>query len=152
MGRKELMRQAAFTLVELMVVIVIIGILAGIVLPNYLGRIQPAQEARIKADFRSITDAIRSFKMDMNTYPQSLEELTTAASASASADSGTVTWRGPYLENPPKDPWGREYIYELNEGSTPPFILKSYGADGTEGGEGEKKDYSSVDDLTQTRK
>ena len=145
MNRKNLMRQTAFTLIELMVVIVIIGILAGVVLPNYLGRIQPAIEARVKADFKSISDAITSFKMDMNKYPDSLDQLTTSS-------SGDANWRGPYLQNPPKDHWGRDYIYELNEGSTPPFTLRCLGADNAEGGEGESKDYSSADAYTQTGK
>ena len=142
MDRNSLLRRTAFTLIELMVVIVIIGILAGIIVPNYVGRTEPAYDTRVKADMKSISDALEFFKMDTGNYPESLEELYTGSSAEG--------WRGPYLKSQMKDPWGNDYIYEHTGESGAPFILRCYGRDGAAGGEGEDKDYSNVDELQGT--
>jgi general secretion pathway protein G len=144
MSRERLLQQAAFTLVELMVVIVIIAILAGVVVPNYIGRVEKAQEVAIKYDMRQISNAIDFFYGDVRRYPESLEELYTQP-----ADEG---WHGPYLKTPAKDPWKRDYIYERGSDSSVPFTLKCLGADGKDGGEGEDKDYSSDESLTEQGK
>jgi general secretion pathway protein G len=138
--RKELVRQAAFTLIELMVVIVIIGLLAGIVVPNYFSRIKSAEITRMKADMKSISDALKFFKMDCGTYPESLEKL-------YAQPQRVENWHGPYLDFRPRDPWGGEYIYQQTADMSAPFVLKSYGPDEREGGEGEDGDYSSLDLL-----
>jgi general secretion pathway protein G len=96
------------------------------------------QELMVKMDMRAISDAIRMCFMDMGRYPKSLDEL-------CNAPADAQNWRGPYLESLPKDPWGRPYIYEFKEGSTPPFTIKTYGRDGKKGGTGEDKDYSNLD-------
>ncbi|MFH1423005.1 MAG: type II secretion system major pseudopilin GspG [Planctomycetota bacterium] len=140
MTRKKQLHIAAFTLIELMVVIVIIGILAGVVVANYMGRTEVAQEAAIKHDISTVMTALKMFKMDCGRYPESLEELYMQP-----ADASK--WHGPYLETPAKDPWGREYIYEYTGESPVPFIIKTNGRDGTEGGEGEDKDYSNIDSF-----
>lgn len=94
---------------------------------------------RTKADFKSIQDAIDLYKSDTGAYPAKLEDLLT--------NPGIARWSGPYLRRPPLDAWERPYIYErLDEGSFP-YELKTYGADGKEGGEGENKDHSNLDFL-----
>jgi general secretion pathway protein G len=145
MSRKRLLRQAAFTLIELMVVIVIIAILAGVVVPRYVGRTEQAYDARVMADMKAIGDAIRFFKMDVGRYPDSLKEL-------YEPPPEAEKWHGPYLETADKDPWGKEYIYELGSDSSVPFTLKCYGADGNAGGEGENKDYSNLDSFNEQGK
>jgi general secretion pathway protein G len=126
-----------FTLIELMVVIVIIGILAGVVVGYYGGSTQKAYEVRVKADFRLIEDCIERFKLDTSIYPENLEELMLG--------EGIDGWGGPYLKRPPLDPWDVPYIYELSGEGSFPYEIKTLGSDGTEGGEEEKKDYSNLD-------
>ncbi len=139
MERKKSRRVQGFTLVELMVVIVIIGILAGVVVVNYSGRTEKAIEARTKVDFKAIEDAIELFKGDTGQYPEKLDDLM--------ENPGFDRWSGPYLKRLPLDYWEQTYIYEqLGEGVYP-YELKTYGADGNPGGENENKDYSSLDFL-----
>jgi general secretion pathway protein G len=140
MERKKRRRVQGFTLVELMVVIVIIGILAGVVVVNYTGRTEKAIEARTKADFKSIQDAIDLFKSDTGEYPEKLEDLM--------QNPGFDRWSGPYLRRDPLDYWDRIYVYEMLGEGTYPYELKTYGADGNPGGEGESKDYSNLDSVT----
>ena len=140
MERKRHRQVQGFTLVELMVVIVIIGILAGVVVVNYTGRTEKAIEARVKTDFKSIQDAIEMFKTDTGQYPEKLEDLMT--------NPGLDRWSGPYLRRDPLDYWERMYVYEMLGEGTYPYELKTYGADGNPGGEGENKDYSNLDSLT----
>ena len=130
-------RAAGFTLVELMVVVVIIAILAGVVVVNYSGRTAEAYKSRVMADFKAIEDAIQFFQMDTHRYPDSLDELMMSSDAEG--------WNGPYLKKPPMDPWGELYIYEETGESGMPFELKTYGGDKQAGGEGNNKDYSNLD-------
>jgi type II secretion system protein G len=95
--------------------------------------------ARIRADFKAIQDAIGIFKMDTATYPVKLEDLV--------KNPGIARWRGPYLRREPLDAWERPYVYEVLGRGPFPYELKTYGADGKEGGEGENKDLSNLDFL-----
>ena len=133
---------AGFTLVELMVVVVIIAILAGVVVASYSGRTEKAYESRIKVDFKTIEDAIQIFKLDTSRYPDTLEELMVG--------EGIDGYRGPYLRKPPMDPWNVPYIYELTGEEPMAYELKTLGADGAEGGEGDNKDYSNLDAFQDT--
>jgi general secretion pathway protein G len=130
-------RLAGFTLVELMVVVVIIGILAALVAVNYGRALEDVPVNVVKADFRAMDDAIKLFKLNTNRYPDSLEELI--------MDTGIEGWRGPYFDYPPVDPWKRAYIYEYTGDSPKPYLIKTLGADGKEGGEGENQDLCSLD-------
>ncbi|RMG13665.1 MAG: type II secretion system protein GspG [Planctomycetota bacterium] len=137
-------RRAAFSLVELMVVIAIIGMLATIVTVSVIGQKDEADRTRVKADMKRISDALDLFRLNMGYYPNSLEELNQAPSRNASK------WRGPYLKKfPPRDPWGNVYEYRPGSGRSGDFEIISYGADGAPGGVEAAADLSSktIDDM-----
>ncbi len=135
-----------FTLIELMVVIVILLILAGMVGPRIMGRPEEARRMKAKVDIQSLETALKLYYLDNGAYPtteQGLEALVTAP-AVGNLPAG---WReGGYLEKGrvPKDPWGNEYIY-LSPGDKGDYSLMSYGADGEPGGEGKNSDLSNWD-------
>lgn len=125
-------RQDAFSLVELMVVVAIIGILSTIVTVSVLERSDDAKRARVGADFRALETALKTYKLDNGRYPNSLNQLLKVENR-----------KGPWLDKLPNDPWDNAYEYELKGGGT--FILTSYGADKQPGGEGldEDRQYSN---------
>jgi general secretion pathway protein G len=97
-----------FTLIELMLVVIIIGVLAAMVMPRLVGRSEQARVAAAKADINSnIALALDMYEMDMGHYPNSLDEL-------LQKGSGGDNWKGPYLKKKPVDPWGRPYDYKLS--------------------------------------
>jgi general secretion pathway protein G len=127
------LRQAGFTLIEIMVVVVILGILAAIVAPNVISRIDDASINRAKQDIRGIESALKLYYMDNSRYPstdQGLDALTTRPN-----DPTVRNWRGPYLDKMPKDPWNNNYRY-LYPGRHGEFDVFTFGADGQPGGEG----------------
>jgi general secretion pathway protein G len=138
---KNSSKKSGFTLVELMVVIVIIAILAGVVMMNYDKVEEGVYEPIIKHDFNTISSAITRFKLDTGHYPDSLAELIFGEEIER--------WKGPYFDNPPLDPWKRPYLYEYTGDSPKPYILKTLGADGEEGGDEkgktENRDYCNLD-------
>ena len=122
--------RAGFTLIEVLLVVVIIGILVGVALPRLGGRVRQAQVAAAEADISNIGMALRLYEVDNGTYPNSLQGLITSP-------GGAKNWRGPYLEKGmPKDPWGNDYIY-ASPGSRNPhsYDLHSLGPDGVESGD-----------------
>jgi len=126
-------RQGGFTLIEIMVVVVILGILAAIVAPNVINRIDDASINRAKQDIRGIESALKLYYMDNSRYPttdQGLEALTTQPN-----DPSLRNWRGPYLDKLPRDPWNNMYRY-LYPGRNGEFDVFTYGADNQPGGEG----------------
>ncbi len=133
-----------FTLVELMAVLVIIGLLAGMVAINVVGKIEKARVQTTKASLKMLRSAVNQFKLDTGFYPSDsggLEELISPPTDLKGADPSG------YLESTevPKDAWGNDFIYELNPESGKPFVIKSLGADGEEGGEGYDTDLYSSD-------
>ncbi|MDQ1333404.1 MAG: ral secretion pathway protein [Thermodesulfobacteriota bacterium] len=137
---------SGFTLIELMVVIVILGILAGLIIPRIMGRPEEARQMKARVQIESIETSLRLYKLDNGSYPsteqglQALVELPTVGGLPRA-------WReGGYLEKGqvPKDPWGNEYVY-LSPGVHGEYDLSSYGADGQSGGEGKDKDINSWD-------
>jgi type II secretion system protein G len=122
-----------FTLIEIMVVVVILGIMAALVVPNIAGRQEQAQRTAVESDLNALANALEFYRLDNFTYPsteQGLEALVTQPSGYPEARR----WKsGGYLRRLPTDPWGTPYQY-LSSGER--FELYSLGADGQEGGEG----------------
>ena len=127
-------QQRGFTLIEIMVVVIILGILAAIVAPNVIGRIDDAQAARVQQDLRGVESALKFYRLDNFTYPtseQGLEALVTKPS-----DPNIRNWKsGGYLPRLPKDPWGNAYLY-LSPGNNGEIDIYTLGRDGRPGGEG----------------
>lgn len=135
-----------FTLIELMVVMVILLILAGLVGPRIMGRPEEARRMKAKVDMQSIETALKMYNLDNGSYPTTEQGLD-ALVAAPSVGKLPHGWReGGYLEKGrvPKDPWGNEYIY-LSPGSRGEYDLLSHGADGEAGGDGKNKDLSNWD-------
>jgi general secretion pathway protein G len=133
-----------FTLIELMVVIVILGILAGLIIPRIMSRPEEARRSKARLQIESLETALKLYKLDNFTYP------TTEQGLQALVEPPTVgtlpkNWRkGGYLEKGkvPKDPWDNDYVY-LCPGTQGDFDIISYGADGEQGGEDNNKDINS---------
>ena len=128
--------QAGFTLIEMMVVIVIIGIIAGLAIVQLSGRADKAKVEATKAMISQLGMALDNFKLDLNRYPQRLEDLITPPS-----DIDIKKWPpGGYLKKYPKDGWDREFRYQVPGTKGQPFDIISFGEDGREGGEGYAED------------
>ncbi len=128
-----------FTMMELLVVLVIIGLLAALVGPSLYKRINPAKQSVASAQIKNIEKATDSYFVDTGVFPSTQQGL----SALIEKPSGVNNWNGPYLKKAiPLDPWGNEYLYRRSENSRP-YIIISYGADGKPGGEKDDKDISS---------
>jgi general secretion pathway protein G len=142
----EIAGKKGFTLIEIMVVIVILGILAMYVAPKLMGRPEEAKQVRAKMDIAAMETALKLYKLDSGIYPGAEQGLQALVQR---PESGVIPkkWRqGGYLEKSkvPKDPWGNDYIY-LSPGLQGEFDIISYGADGVPGGENENKDINNWD-------
>jgi general secretion pathway protein G len=126
-------KQTAFSLIEIMVVVVILGILASIVVPKILSRPDEARVVKAKSDILNIQNALELYKLDNGNYPTTDQGLL-ALSEKPSQDPIPNNWK-PYLQKLPKDPWGRDYLY-LNPGEHGEIDIFTYGADGQPGGTG----------------
>jgi general secretion pathway protein G len=128
-----------FTLIELMVVIVILGLLAALVAPKMFGKVGQAKQKAAKAQIELFGTALDAFRLDVGRYPTTSEGL----QALRTRPSGVEKWNGHYLSKEiPLDPWGYPYNY-VSPGSNGEYDLYSLGADNGEGGEGEKMDIVS---------
>ena len=139
-----LLSNSGFTLIEIMVVIIILGILVGLIVPRFMEKPDKARMVKAKMQIESISAALKEYKLDNGDYPtteQGLEALVEKPSI------GKIPDRYPekgYLPKVPKDPWRNEYVY-ISPGEHDDFELISYGADGEEGGEGKNADIQSWD-------
>jgi general secretion pathway protein G len=133
-------RRRGFTLIELMVVIVIIGVLAALIVPNVLDRADDARVTAAKTDIGNIANALKLYKLDNQRYP-SAEQGLEALVRRPAVDPVPPAWR-PYLEKLPQDPWNHPYRY-LNPGVKGEIDVFSYGADGQPGGDGKNADIGS---------
>lgn len=149
MKRKEQNKkmEAGFTLVELMVVIVILGLLAGIVLPRFIGQSDTAKRQATRTQMAVLETALKMYKLDNGNYPTTEQGLK-ALVEPPTAGNLPKNWRkGGYLEKGklPKDPWKNEFVY-ICPGSHSDFDITSLGADGEAGGEDFDKDINNWDD------
>ncbi len=133
-----------FTLIELMVVIIILGVLAGLIIPRIMGRPEEAKQVKAKMQIASLETALKFYKLDNGSYPETEQGLEALIEQ---PETGTIPkkWRKKgYLEKGrlPKDPWGNNFVY-LSPGVHDDYDIISYGADGVPGGEDKNKDINS---------
>lgn len=134
--RSPVLDTHGFTLIEIMVVVVILGILAGLIVPNFMSKADDAKVTQAKVQIGALEQALKFYKLDNGSYP-STEQGLQALVEPPSVGSLAKRWKkGGYLEKGkvPKDPWGHDYIY-ISPGLHSDFDLISYGSDGEPGGE-----------------
>ena len=133
--RELILGEAGFTLIEILIVVVIIGLLASLVAPNLFKNLGKSKKKIAAAQIEMLSSAIQTYMLDVGNCPENLEEL---------IHSNKAKWKGPYLskEVVPKDPWGHDFIYRC-PGEHGAFDIMSLGADGKEGGSGENEDIVS---------
>ena len=131
---------AGFTLIELMVVLVIIGVLAALIVPNVLNRADDARATAAKTDVNNLMQALKLYKLDNQRYPTPEQGLQ-ALLLKPTTGPIPINWKS-YVEKLPNDPWGRPYQY-LNPGIKGEIDVMSFGADGQAGGEGKNADIGS---------
>lgn len=134
---------SGFTLIEILVVVVILGILAAIVVPRVMERPGEARIVRVKQDLQGVATALSMYKLDNHRYPTSEQGLQ-ALVAKPSGSPEAPNWKGPYLDRLPKDPWDHPYQYQ-QPGQHGDVDIYSYGADGRPGGDGDDADIGNWD-------
>lgn len=132
--------QKGFTLIELMVVLVIIGVLASLVVPNLLDRADDARVTAARTDIGNLMQALKLYKLDNQRYPSAEQGLQALATKPTTGNIPS-NWR-PYVEKLPNDPWGRPYVY-MFPGVKGDVDVLSFGADGKNGGAGSESDIGS---------
>ena len=143
MKKDKRRHKQGFTLVEILVVIIIIGLLAALVGPRLFGKVSTAKQKAAKAQIELFGTALDTFRLDIGRYPTTEEGL----KALREKLSGVENWEGPYLPKEiPVDPWNKAYVYK-SPGEHGDYDLISYGLDGAEGGEGENQDIVSWKDV-----
>jgi general secretion pathway protein G len=133
-------RHSGFTLIELMVVLVIIGVLAALIVPNVLNRADDARVTAAKTDVGNLMQALKLYRLDNQRYPTPEQGLQ-ALVLQPTTGPAPLNWK-PYIDKLPNDPWGRPYQY-MNPGVKGEIDVLSLGADGQPGGEGKNADIGS---------
>jgi general secretion pathway protein G len=139
-GAQRRARLAGFTLIELMVVLVIIGVLAALIVPNVLDRADDARVTAARTDISNLVQALKLYKLDNQRYPTAAQGLQALLTKPAT-EPIPLNWKK-YLDKLPNDPWGHPYQY-LNPGIKGEIDVFSFGADGQPGGEGKNEDVGS---------
>jgi len=134
--------QRGFTLLEVMVVVVILGVLAALVVPKIISRPDEARAIAARQDIASLMQALKLYRLDNQRYPSTEQGLQALVARPASAPLAANWKGGGYVERLPNDPWGRPYQY-LNPGVRGELDVFSLGADGAPGGEGSDADIGS---------
>ena len=130
--KQTLRLQAGFTLVELLIVIVIIGLLGSLVAPEMFSKVGSSKQSTAKAQMQMLETSLDTYYLDIGEYPSSLSEL---------RSSEKPGWDGPYIRKDiPNDPWGNPYLLDVPGSNGAPYTLRSLGKDGRQGGEGENED------------
>lgn len=140
MMKRHIQNQKGFTLLELMIVVVIIGVLGALIVPNFMSRPDEARVTAAKTDISSIMQALKLYKLDNHRYPTAEQGLG-ALVARPSSGPAPANWK-PYMDKLPSDPWGAPYQY-LNPGVHSEVDVLSFGADGKSGGDGFDADIGS---------
>ncbi len=130
-------KQDGFTLIEIMVVILILGLLATIVVQSLRGATDKAKRVKAQADISELKTALDRYYLDNGFYPTTDQGLLALVSAPTTGRVPSSYESGGYIQNVPKDPWGNPYFYQ-SDGNA--YVLKSFGADGVEGGDGKNAD------------
>jgi general secretion pathway protein G len=138
--RALLRDQRGFSLIELLVVIIILGLIAGLVGPRLFGRVGQSKQAAAKAQIELFGAALDQYRLDIGSYPPSTVGLQALVQ-----NPNVANWNGPYLKKPavPLDPWGRPYQYKCCPGDRSDYDIWTLGADAAPGGEGENRDVTS---------
>ena len=137
-------RQAGFTLLEMIVVLVIIGLIMGLVGPRLFGQADKAKVQTAGTQIKMLGGALQTMRLDISRWPTEAEGLALLTTKPAGDVNG---WAGPYLDEAvPTDPWGHPYQYAPQPSGTQPYTLYSYGADGKAGGEGQDADIGHLPD------
>jgi general secretion pathway protein G len=138
--RRLLRDQGGFSLIELLVVIIILGLIAGLVGPRLFGRVGQSKQAAAKAQIELFGAALDQYRLDIGAYPPAGVGLPALVQ-----NPNAAAWNGPYLKKPavPADPWGRPYQYKCCPGDHGDYDLWTLGADGAPGGDGENADVTS---------
>ncbi len=127
-------RTTGYSLIEVLVVLVIIGLIAGLVGPQFFGRVETSKVKTADTQIKMLKTSLQTYRLDNGTYPSTDEGLLALVRR---PHGGNGLWQGPYLDDElPLDPWSRPYQYRLEPSSTQTFVLYSMGADGQPGGEG----------------
>ncbi len=136
-----------FTLIELMIVIVIIGILATLVVPRFMDKPEEARRTKAKLDIKTIESSLKLYKIDNGVYPNTEQGLMALIKKPETAPVPAKWKEGGYLEGnaAPKDPWGKAYYYVSPTQDGKDYEIVSYGLDGEPGGTGKNADISSAD-------
>jgi len=138
--KKHKKKEMGFSLIELLIVMVIMGLLAALVGPRMFGKVGKSKQNAARSQMALFETALDTYRLDVGKYPSTEQGL----KALRTKPSDDEKWDGPYLPKAvPKDPWGHPYVYRRTDNGEVEMI--SLGANGTEGGEGEDKDISSRD-------
>ena len=138
--RRLLRDQRGFSLIELLVVIIILGLIAGLVGPRLFGRVGQSKQAAARAQIELFGAALDQYRLDIGSYPQGTIGLQALVH-----NPNVANWNGPYLKKPvvPTDPWGRPYQYKCCPGDHGDYDIWTLGADAAPGGDGENRDVTS---------
>lgn len=137
--------RGGFTLIEIMIVIVILGLLAALVVPKLIGRTEEAKRTQVRVQIKNVEQALELFKLDNGFYPSTDQGLDALVRPPEAGRIPKNYRKGGYIDRVPKDPWGNLYVY-VSPGAHGDYDISSYGADGAPGGEGEDADINSWDE------
>ena len=143
-GKSRLRGLEGFTLLEIMVVIVILGLLAALVVPKLIGRTEEAKRTQTRLQIKNLEQALQLFKLDNGFYPGTEQGIEALVRAPETGRIPKNYRKGGYLDRVPKDPWGNNYAY-VSPGTHGDYDITSYGADSVPGGDGEDADINSWD-------
>lgn len=140
--KRSFREEKGFTLIEIMVVLIIIGLLAGIVVPKLMGRTEEAKRTKTMVQIKNLQSSIDLYRLDSGSYPTTDQGLQALVEKPAIGEIPKKWKEGGYIDKIPKDAWGNNYVY-ISPGVHGEYDIYSYGADGEEGGEGKNTDIQS---------